>query len=125
MLDQRLSTVPQHQWISMLFDFDFTVEYRPGRLNTMVDALSRHEPEEVSLAALSAPTFRLYDELCAELQEDDRLRHLRDTINATRGAPWHIEGGLMLRGSRVYIPTASRVLQPVLQLAHTVGHEGV
>ncbi|XP_073352309.1 uncharacterized protein [Aegilops tauschii subsp. strangulata] len=34
LLDQRLSTVPQHQWISKLFGFDFSVEYRPGRLNT-------------------------------------------------------------------------------------------
>jgi hypothetical protein len=38
LLDQRLSTVPQHQWISKLFGFDFTVEYRPGRLNTVADA---------------------------------------------------------------------------------------
>jgi hypothetical protein len=32
--------VPQHQWISKLFGFDFTVEYRPGRLNMVADALS-------------------------------------------------------------------------------------
>jgi len=31
MLDQRLSTVPQHQWISRLSVFNFTVEYRLGR----------------------------------------------------------------------------------------------
>jgi hypothetical protein len=41
MLDQRLSTIPQHQWISKLFGFDFDVEYRPGRLNTVADALSQ------------------------------------------------------------------------------------
>ena len=44
MLDQRLSTVPQHQWVSKLFGFDFSVEYRPGKLNTVADALSRKEP---------------------------------------------------------------------------------
>jgi hypothetical protein len=27
LLDQRLSTVPQHQWASKLFGFDFGVEY--------------------------------------------------------------------------------------------------
>jgi hypothetical protein len=43
MLDQWLSTVPQHQWISKLFGFDFKVEYRAGRLNTLADALSRRE----------------------------------------------------------------------------------
>jgi len=40
LLDQRLSIVPQHQWISKLFGFDFDVECRPGRLNTVADALS-------------------------------------------------------------------------------------
>ena len=39
MLDQRLSTVPQHQWISKLFGYDFKVEYNPGRLN-VVDAVT-------------------------------------------------------------------------------------
>jgi len=43
LLDQRLSTVPQHQWISKLFGFDFSVEYRPGRLNIVADALSRRD----------------------------------------------------------------------------------
>jgi hypothetical protein len=45
LLDQRLSTVMQHQWISKLFGFDFTVEYRPGQLNTVADALSRRDAE--------------------------------------------------------------------------------
>jgi hypothetical protein len=53
MLDLCLSTVPQHQWISKLFGFDFTVEYRPGRLNTIADALSQREQEDTALAAMS------------------------------------------------------------------------
>jgi hypothetical protein len=40
LLDQRLSTVPQHQWISNLFGYDFEVEYRSERLNVALDALS-------------------------------------------------------------------------------------
>ena len=45
LLVQRLSMVPQHQWISKLFGFDFTVEYRPGRLNTVADALSLRDAD--------------------------------------------------------------------------------
>jgi len=73
LLDQRLSTVPQPQWISKLFDFDFSVEYRPGRLNTVADALSRRDAEEgatatmegatVAVHALSGPTFALLDDI--------------------------------------------------------------
>ena len=39
--DQRLSTIPQHQWVSKLLGYDFTVEYHPGRQNMAVDPLSR------------------------------------------------------------------------------------
>jgi hypothetical protein len=35
--------VPLHQWISKLFGFDFAVEYRPGHLNAVADALSRRD----------------------------------------------------------------------------------
>lgn len=56
LFDQRLSTVPQHQWISKLFGFDFSV-YRPGQLNTVADALSRCTSEEPQLSAISSPTF--------------------------------------------------------------------
>jgi hypothetical protein len=126
MLDQRLSTVPQHQWMSKLFGFDFAVEYRLGHLNTMADALSRHKLDEAaSLAALSGPTFTLNDKLLAELQMNDHLCHLHDTITETCGMPWHVEGGLILWGARIYISTTSSVLLTLLQLAHMAGHEGV
>jgi hypothetical protein len=68
LLDQRLSTVPQHQWISKLFGFDFTVEYRPGRLNTVADALSRCDaddedgaPAGTAMCIRSGPSFALFD----------------------------------------------------------------
>jgi len=74
LLDQRLSTVPQHQWVSKLFGFDFSVEYRSGRLNTVADALSRRGDEvaardapDAVLGALSGPSFQLYDVLRQEL----------------------------------------------------------
>jgi hypothetical protein len=67
LLDQRLSTVPQHEWLSKLFDFDFEVEYRPSRLNVAADALSRcdakllqpatGEPGAPAALALSGPSF--------------------------------------------------------------------
>jgi hypothetical protein len=71
LLDQRLSTVPQHQWISKLFGFDFTVEYRPGRLNTVADALSHRDTEHAqddaaglgAMCVQSGPTFAFLDDV--------------------------------------------------------------
>jgi hypothetical protein len=43
LLDQKLSTIPQHQWPSKLLDFDFRVEYKPGSTNIVADALLHHD----------------------------------------------------------------------------------
>ncbi|WVZ62948.1 hypothetical protein U9M48_012636 [Paspalum notatum var. saurae] len=40
LLDQCLSTIPQPTWVSKLFSYCFTVEYKHGRLNAATDALS-------------------------------------------------------------------------------------
>lgn len=59
LLDQRLTTIPQHNWVSKLFGYDLTVEYRPGKQNVAADALSRRDEESVFAMALSAPSFEL------------------------------------------------------------------
>jgi hypothetical protein len=132
LLDQRLSTVPQHQWVSKLFGFDFSVEYRPGRFNTIADALSRRgdeiEPQDAPdaiLAALSGPSFQLYEVLRRELQYDPALRSFRDTVVATRGDPWRVVDGLVLRGDQVFVSASSSLVSTVVELAHSVGHEGI
>jgi hypothetical protein len=43
LLNQKLSTIPQHKWASKLMGFDFQVEYRPGSTNIVADALSRRD----------------------------------------------------------------------------------
>lgn len=121
MLDQRLSTVPQHQWISKLFGFNFTVEYRPGRLNIVANALSRRAQPEMELAVLSSPSFQLFTDLRDELQTNSALR---DNITTTRGSDWTVQDGLIRRGSRVFIPHSSVHLDTILHMAHSVGHEG-
>jgi hypothetical protein len=40
LLDQRLATILQHQWASKLLGFDFQVEFKPGVMNMVADALS-------------------------------------------------------------------------------------
>jgi len=70
LLDQRLSTIPQHQWVGRLLGFEFTIEYKPGHTNAVVDALSRRDtPEEGAVLVLSGPRFDFID----------RLRHAHAT----------------------------------------------
>ena len=75
----RLSTPPQHHWVTKLFGYDFTVEFRLGSLNMVADALSRRHDNDAAAHAISGPSFELFDELRREVQEIPDLRALRDT----------------------------------------------
>src|SRR6185503_18105854 len=76
LLDQRLSTIPQHTWVSKLFGYDFTVEYNLGKNNTVADALSRRDEDAVVTCAVSSPTFLPFDEFRREAE------HLPEVITA-------------------------------------------
>jgi len=84
LLDQRLTTIPQHQWASKLLGFDFVMEYKPGAMNVVADALSRRDEGQGELLALSAPQFSLFDDIRQEINGDSALSQLRDAI---RGVP--------------------------------------
>jgi hypothetical protein len=66
LLNQRLSTIPQHSWVSKLFRYQFSVEFKSGHQNAAVDALSRRDEEALEVNALSVPTFELFDQFCRE-----------------------------------------------------------
>jgi hypothetical protein len=114
LLDQRLSTVPQHQWLSKLFGFDFEVEYRPGCLNVAADALSRRDAELLQPAAREPgqqqpwPSlglrFAFLDDISrATTTSPDSSRLCQQLQDGTLTAPLRLEDGL-LHGSRVYVP---------------------
>lgn len=126
MLDQWLSTIPQHQWVSKIFGFDFRVKYQPSRLNTVADALSCHDGDGLLLVAMSTPVFSLYDELRHEFTTDDMLLARRDAVLVgDHGASWRVHDSLTTHHGCMFIPSSSAVLPDVLQLVHTAGHEGI
>nr|XP_051201983.1 uncharacterized protein LOC127315544 [Lolium perenne] len=134
LLDQRLSTVPQHQWISKLFGFDFTVEYRPGRLNTVADALSRRDVDDTAdaptvgaaLCIHSGPSFAFIDEVRRATATAADAQQLRQRLaDGELAAPWRLDKGLLLHGRRIFVPDHGDLRHQALSLAHSAGHEGV
>jgi hypothetical protein len=62
LFDQKLATIPQHQWVSKLLGFYFQVECKPGVTNVTADALSRSDSvAEPSVMAVPASSFMLFD----------------------------------------------------------------
>jgi transposase InsO family protein len=126
LLDQRLSTIPQHQWASKLLGFDFRVEYKPGKMNVVADALSRRDTETSAEAmALSAPSFQLFEDLCAAYTADATLTSLHQEVrDGLRGKQWAMVDDLVTRGGRIYVPASSPLVEELLATAHDAGHEG-
>jgi hypothetical protein len=127
LLDQKLATIPQHQWARKLLGFDFRVEYKPGAANVVVDTLSRHDSgAESSLAVLSAPEFKLFDDIRQEFGSNPVLQKIRDEATAgDHGDQWRVIDGLVTVASKVYVHPTSTSLSAVVSWAHELGHEGV
>lgn len=93
-LDQRLTTIPQHQWVSKFLGFDFVVEYKPGALNMVADALSRRDETAGELLAMYGPHFSLFDDIRQEINGDSALSQLHDAFVAAPSPssrpPWMV-----------------------------------
>jgi hypothetical protein len=127
LLDQKLGTIPQHQWASKLLGFDFRDEYKPGAVNVVANALScRDTADEGYLYSLSVPTFTLFDQLQQEISADEDLRALCADITASaRDKKWRVQDGLITVAGKVYVPWTSPSLPDILEAAHGTAHEGV
>jgi hypothetical protein len=116
-----------------LFGFDFTVEYRPGRLNTVANTLSRRDaadedgaPEGMALCIRSGPSFTLFDTIRQATVAAPDAQLLRQQLEAGElEAPWRLAEGLLLHGRRIFVPDHDDLRHQVLLLAHSSGHEGV
>jgi hypothetical protein len=124
-LDQRLTTIPQHTWVSKLFGYDFTVEYRQGKFNVVADALSRRNEDSLAAHAISMPSFLLYDQLRTEIAEFPQTVQLRAQIlEGIAPAGWLEKDGLLLFHRHILLLDDSVLWPMALEQAHTMGHEG-
>ncbi|KAE8981924.1 hypothetical protein PF005_g209 [Phytophthora fragariae] len=74
-LSQRMA-----RWLSFFAEYNFTVEYKPGKQNVLADALSRRPDYELAhLAYLESPLYELIREAYAE---DDDLAGLVEALSA-------------------------------------------
>jgi hypothetical protein len=107
LLDQRLSPIPQHQWASKLLGFDFHVEFKLGAANTVADALSHRDTEEMTTMALSCPSFQLFDSLRLKLESMLEVRAMQEEVaTGAKGEEWHVQDSLIVKG-RIYLPATS------------------
>jgi hypothetical protein len=102
------------------------VEYRPGKLNGAVDALSRCDEDTATVHAISVPTFQVFDTLRAEAASDNQVLEVWEQLKAGKAKDgWsEMDGLLWFKGKKI-LPDASTTWPDLLADAHDGGHEGV
>lgn len=105
-------TPRQLRWAEFLAEFNFEIDYAPGKTNVVADALSRR-PDLIltAISALSAPD--LFAELVREAGEHDSeyASTLQSVRDGTAKPGFSEDNGLLYfkdtKGSRLYIPAGT------------------
>ncbi|KAG3204054.1 hypothetical protein PC129_g22644 [Phytophthora cactorum] len=78
------------RWLSFFAEYDFRVEYKPGRLNVVADALSRRpdyavktaDANRIGVERVSAPSSSLIDDVKAAYASDADAKQLQSYASA-------------------------------------------
>lgn len=100
LMGQGLSTIPQDHWVSKIFGFDFSMEFRLGHLNTIVDTLSRWDSMADELPPSRLPTstssLTFVKRWPPTLSSPPLLPKLQTARLAYHGASWMVSSHLLV-----------------------------
>jgi hypothetical protein len=120
LIDQRISTIPQHKWASKLHGFDFRPEYKSNTANVVADTLSWRDTELQAVAfTILAPSYKVFDKLRLEFASEPTLEALCQEIwDGLRGDKWAMVDDLVTCYGRIFILTSSPRLMEILASVH-------
>jgi hypothetical protein len=109
-----------------LFGYQFTVEFKPGRLNVATDSLSHHDEEPLSVNVVSLPEFELFDQFQQESAMLSEIITKRAEIEfGTTGKAWRIIDDTVVHDDRIFMLASSKLWLAVLKQGHGMGHEEI
>ena len=111
LLEQQVVEGEHHKWLLKLIGYDFDIQYKPGKENTVIDALSKL-PAVMTLASISIPFVLNFLELEEQVASTTHLANIMNVI-ATNPAdyPHFSKVGTTLRyKGRVVLLAASPLI---------------
>ena len=133
-----LSTQPhlsprQIRWSEFLQQFEYDIEYRPGKYNTVADSLSRREDlqSKVLLSHLTETEITVASDLIQLIKSAYSADPFcQDLLTTTNHLPLHytVKDGLIYLDSFLYIPNSNEIKTKLFTEAHDSrisGHLGV
>ncbi|KAL9462725.1 hypothetical protein AB3S75_000683 [Citrus x aurantiifolia] len=125
LLEQKITTPEQQQWLAKLMGFNYEIQYRSGRENVAADALSRR-PDSSALNSLFVAQVSIWNEIKTTAQDDDYMQQITHQALTQHAGPYFMRNGLIFFKGRVAVPL--RLRQSLIFEAHDTkmgGHSGV
>ena len=117
LMEQHLHTPEQQKWLHKFLGFDFVIQYKPGKENVVVDALSR----SLHLALfLSVPDLSQQLRKLIQLDPEMSLVYKQCLASPTTVQNYEVKQGLLYWKGRLVIPQNQALKQQILYEFHSL-----
>ena len=130
LLDQKIITPMQHQWLVKLMGYDYEIEYRQGKENVAADALSRPVSHEIFAMVVSSVSSNIMAEITTSWQADPYLLSIIQDLQSTPDSHPHYSwvNGHLNRKGKIVVGRDLELHSKLISLYHSStmgGHSGV
>lgn len=127
LLEQRLNTPIQQQWLPKLSEFSYEIQYRQEKENVVADALSRVEGAEVLHMAMTVMECDLMQQIQDHYETDTACKEIIDQLKKDHQAKKHYSWtqGVLRRKSKIVVPAVVTLKDTLLEWLHSSGSGGV
>ncbi|KAA8543343.1 hypothetical protein F0562_021162 [Nyssa sinensis] len=127
LLEQRMVTLEQQKWVAKLLGYDYDILYKPGRENSVVDALSC-VTDSPTLNVLFISQAQIWEDIKTAAEGDAYMDRIGKLAATKPGLPYTKRNGLILYKNRVVVPPKSQIPDQLLREFHDFplgDHSGV
>lgn len=109
LLEQRITTPDQQNWLAKLMGYHFSIQYKPGRENRAADALSRIHEGSGLLTMVSTPQWLDGNNHLDGYDSDPKLQKILNSLleNPLSYPKFSIQNGRLFYKHKLVIPSTS------------------
>lgn len=109
LFEQREVCMEHQRWVFKLMGFSFDIQYKPGAVNKIVDALSREYVSQTELASLVTACVIRWTYFIPQIQQDPFIQQLQGDISRGAAVPkgYEVEQGILRYKGRIVISAKS------------------